>query len=91
MSIPRRASFWLTFCIISIFLLSACGGATSGTTPPSSTSSSSAAINVVAAENFYGDIVKQLGGNRVAVTSILSDPDIDPHEYTSNVPTALAV
>jgi len=91
MSIPRRASFWLIFCIISILLLSACGGATSGTTPPSSTSSSSAAINVVAAENFYGDIVKQLGGSRVAVTSILSDPNIDPHEYSSNVPTALAV
>jgi len=45
----------------------------------------------VAAENFYGDIIKQLGGTHVAVTSILSDPNIDPHEYESNVQNALAV
>jgi len=45
----------------------------------------------VAAENFYGDIVKQLGGSHVSVTSILSDPNVDPHEYESNVKTALTV
>jgi len=45
----------------------------------------------VAAENFYGDIVKQLGGNHVAVTSILSDPNVDPHEYESNVQNGIAV
>jgi zinc/manganese transport system substrate-binding protein len=32
-----------------------------------------------------------LGGNHVNVTSILSDPNIDPHEYTSNVQTAQKV
>ncbi len=42
-------------------------------------------ITVVAAENFYGDIVKQLGGNHVQVLSILSDPNADPHEYESSV------
>lgn len=91
MSLPGRAACRLTFCIIGIFLLSACGGVTSGTTSQSSTSSSSAIINVVAAENFYGDIVKQLGGTQVAVTSILSNPNVDPHEYESNVSTALTV
>ncbi|MFL6645469.1 MAG: cation ABC transporter substrate-binding protein, partial [Paraburkholderia fungorum] len=34
-----------------------------------------AKIPVVAAENFYGDVVQQLGGDRVDVTSILSNPD----------------
>jgi len=34
---------------------------------------------VVAAENFYGDMVRQLGGSHVTVTSILSDPNADPH------------
>lgn len=48
-------------------------------------------VNVVAAENFYGDVIKQLGGSHVAVTSILSDPNADPHEYESSVPDAVAV
>jgi len=48
-------------------------------------------INVVAAENFYGDVVKQLGGSHVSVTSILSDPNTDPHLYESNNTTAQAV
>ena len=48
-------------------------------------------IKVVAAENFYGDVAKQLGGDRVSVTSILSDPNADPHEYESSVPDAVAV
>src|SRR5436190_218297 len=91
MSIPGRASCWLTFCIITLFLLSACGGTSPGNNSANGTSSSSQAINVVAAENFYGDVVKQLGGSHVAVTSILSDPNVDPHQYQSNVPTAEAI
>src|SRR5215475_7081281 len=38
-------------------------------------------IAVVAAENFYGDIVRQVGGDRVAVVSIMSSPDQDPHLF----------
>jgi zinc/manganese transport system substrate-binding protein len=38
-------------------------------------------IAVVAAENFYGDAARQIGGDRVAVTSILSKPDQDPHLF----------
>lgn len=91
MSIPGRASFWLTFCIITLFLLSACGGTSPGNNSANGTSSSSSVINVVAAENFYGDVVKQLGGSHVAVTSILSDPNVDPHQYQSNVPTEEAI
>ena len=48
-------------------------------------------IVVVAAENFYGDIVGQLGGDHVAVTSIISDPNVDPHEYESSAKDAAAV
>jgi ABC-type metal ion transport system, periplasmic component/surface adhesin len=48
-------------------------------------------IKVVAAENFYGDIVKQIGGKLVKVTSILADPNVDPHEYESNVNDAKAI
>ena len=38
-------------------------------------------IAVVAAENFYGDVASQIGGDRVAVSSILSSPDQDPHLF----------
>ncbi len=52
---------------------------------------SSSKLQIVAAENFYGDITKQLGGNNVQVTSILSDPNVDPHEYESNVQDGIAI
>ena len=35
-------------------------------------------LDIVAAENFYGDIAEQLGGPDVKVISILSNPDQDP-------------
>jgi zinc/manganese transport system substrate-binding protein len=71
------------FCL----LLSACGGPAGG----GGSTTTAGIINVVAAENFYGDIVQQLGGKHVAVTSVLSDPNVDPHEYESNVQNGIAV
>ncbi len=38
-------------------------------------------IAVVAAENFWGSIATQLGGEHVAVHSIVASPDADPHDY----------
>ncbi len=38
-------------------------------------------IAVVAAENFYGDIARQIGGDRISVTSIMTNPDQDPHLF----------
>ena len=38
-------------------------------------------IAVVAAENFYGDIARQIGGDRVEVASIMNNPDQDPHLF----------
>ncbi|MGZ3623034.1 MAG: metal ABC transporter solute-binding protein, Zn/Mn family [Ktedonobacteraceae bacterium] len=70
---------------ILLLSLSACTSSTNGST------TSSSAINVVAAENFYGDIAKQLGGSHVSVTSIISNPNVDPHEYESSVKTAIQV
>lgn len=49
-------------------------------------------IAVVAAENFYGDIARQIGGDRVAVVSIMNNPDQDPHlfETTPSIVRQLA-
>jgi zinc/manganese transport system substrate-binding protein len=38
-------------------------------------------IDIVAAENFYGDVAKQIGGPDVGVSSILNNPDQDPHLF----------
>jgi zinc/manganese transport system substrate-binding protein len=43
---------------------------------------------IVAAENFYGDVAKQLGAADVSVTSILSNPDQDPHLFEASASTA---
>jgi zinc/manganese transport system substrate-binding protein len=48
-------------------------------------------LAVVAAENFYGDVVRQLGGANVAVTSILNNPDQDPHLFEASISTARAL
>jgi len=42
------------------------------------------AINIVAAENFYGDVAQQIGGTAVKVSSILSNPDEDPHLFEAS-------
>lgn len=47
-------------------------------------------IQVVAGENFWGSIASQLGGNRVHVLSVVTDPNADPHEYESSAATARA-
>ena len=77
---------WLTVSLLLFLLLSACTGVSA-----KNSLSAVGTINVVAAENFYGNIVQQLGGSHVSVTSIISDPNVDPHEYESNVQTAIAV
>ena len=96
MFLHKRTFVWMVSVLMGcVFLLNACGSSSTTTTGGGSSSStpatSSKVVNVVAAENFYGNVTMQLGGSHVNVTSILSDPNVDPHEYTSNVQTALKV
>jgi zinc/manganese transport system substrate-binding protein len=48
-------------------------------------------LPVVASTNVYGDIAAQIGGPRVSVTSILSDPNADPHLFEPGTRNALAI
>ncbi len=52
---------------------------------------SAAALHIVAAENFYGGIARQMAGSDAKVLSILTNPNQDPHEFTTNASTAAAV
>jgi zinc/manganese transport system substrate-binding protein len=39
---------------------------------------------VIAGEDFWGSLAAQLGGSRVSVRSIVTDPNADPHDYQSD-------
>jgi zinc/manganese transport system substrate-binding protein len=49
-------------------------------------------LQIVAAENMYGDVARQIGGNDVEVISVIENPDQDPHlfEASPSVVRALA-
>ena len=63
--------------------LAGCGASTPATRP--------GVIDVVAAENVWGDIIGQIGGSHVSVTSIITDPNADPHTYETDPRDAAAV
>jgi zinc/manganese transport system substrate-binding protein len=74
-----------------MMFLSACGSSqpASGTAGPSA--SGDASVSVVASTNVYGDLVKQIAGDKVRITSIISDPAADPHSYEANSRTQLEI
>ena len=48
-------------------------------------------LKIVAAENFYGGVAEQIAGSGATVKSILTNPNQDPHEFTTSAGTAKAV
>src|SRR6266480_4401548 len=48
-------------------------------------------LQVVAAENFWGSIASELGGSRVRVTSVVTSPSTDPHDYEPTAADARTV
>jgi zinc/manganese transport system substrate-binding protein len=70
--------------LAAVVLAAGCGSS-------SANASATGVVRVVAAENFWGDIVHQIGGAHVDVRSIISDPTADPHEYESSAQDATAV
>ena len=77
-------------------LTAACGQSSGSSSSPSSgpasaAASSSTPVDVVASTNVYGDIVSTIGGDQVKVTSIIDDPNRDPHEYEASAQNQLAL
>ena len=52
---------------------------------------SAAPIAVLGTENFYADLLGQIGGARVSATSLLNDPNADPHAFESSPQDAALV
>lgn len=50
-----------------------------------------AEVRIVATENFYGELATQIGGPYVKVLSIMSNPNQDPHLFSSNADVAKGV
>ncbi|WP_329576422.1 zinc ABC transporter substrate-binding protein [Kitasatospora sp. NBC_01250] len=70
-----------TAAVAALALTSACSTASTTKTGSAGSAAGSKVIQVVAAENFWGSIAAQLGGAHVKVTSIITNPDTDPHAY----------
>src|ERR1700751_2756302 len=67
--LPMRTTIGLVAALLCAIAALTDGGAADGK------------IVIVAAENFYGDVAQQIGGDQVSVASILSNPDQDPHLF----------
>jgi zinc/manganese transport system substrate-binding protein len=67
--------------------LAGCGSSSSTTR----NAAANTVVPVVAGENFWGDITRQIGGGHVKVTSIITDPNADPHEYETDPKDAAAI
>lgn len=65
-------------------IVAGCGGISSATTT---------GVSVVAAENFWGSIARQIAGDKADVQSIITNPAQDPHSYepTANDARAMAM
>ncbi|QKW17830.1 zinc ABC transporter substrate-binding protein [Kitasatospora sp. NA04385] len=73
-------------------LLAGCGSSSdSGTDKNPSTGPGASTVPVVASTNVYGDIVKQIGGDKVTVTSIMDSPDQDPHSFEASTQNQLTL
>src|ERR1700754_3435350 len=68
--------------------LAGCGSGTETETPSAAPDT---ALPVVASTNVYGSIVDAVGGDRVAVKSLIDDPNADPHSFESTPADAAAV
>src|SRR5438874_5541547 len=75
MAIARRM---MTIALLAavVAFAAACGGQSKAmaVTP-------NGVLQVVAAENFWGSIASQLGGSKVHLTSVITSPATDPHDY----------
>jgi zinc/manganese transport system substrate-binding protein len=78
--------------VAALATVSACSTASSSdNTANAGSTNSSKTIKVVAAENFWGSIASQLGGDHVQVKSIIDNPNADPHDYEPTAADGRAV
>ncbi len=92
---PQRRPSLFVLAGLASLVLTACGSSSSPSAPTAATGTTAppaaARITVVASTNVYGDIAQQIGADKVQVTSIISNPEQDPHSYEANTQNQLAL
>ncbi len=73
--------------VVTAGAVAGCGGSSGST----AAGGSPGRLQVVAAENFWGSIASQLGGDKVAVESIIVNPNTDPHSYEPTASDGVAL
>jgi zinc/manganese transport system substrate-binding protein len=76
-----RVPVALAAAAITLATLGLAGFAGASTSTP-------AVVHVVAAENFWGNITSQIGGRDVTVTSLITNPNADPHLFETDAADA---
>ena len=82
-----RALFGIMFTLA--LAMCAAPPTTASPTPPPP--SSGLTLAVLGTENFYADLLAQIGGSRVTVSSLLNDPNADQHEFEASPQAAKLV
>jgi zinc/manganese transport system substrate-binding protein len=82
----RRGLTTAALAIIAGMMAAACSSSTASTA-----AASGDAIAAVGAENEYANVISQIGGKYVRVTSIESNPNTDPHSFEASPSVAQAV
>ena len=94
MSTRHRCRAWVVTAVCAAVIAGGTACSTTAPTSPSKAGSGTVAgakLAVVSTINAWGSIATQLGGDRVQETSIITDPNTDPHDYEPSAADARTV
>jgi zinc/manganese transport system substrate-binding protein len=81
----RTGALAVALPLAAALLASACSSpASSGGATGSAAAASSVTITAIGAENEYADVISQVGGKYVQASSIMSNPNTDPHTFEAS-------
>ena len=87
--LPRKKTGLVLAGVAAALAVAVAGCGSSATTAASANSTS--VINAIGAENEYANVLAQIGGKYVHVSSILNNPNTDPHTFESSPSVASEV
>jgi zinc/manganese transport system substrate-binding protein len=85
----RRRGARALAAALAATLLVACGSSNDPTA--ASADPADGRIAVVTSTTVWADVAREVGGDRVAVTPVITDPAVDPHSFEPNAQAQLAV
>jgi len=77
--------------LLALLPIAALGLAGCSAAAPDDEATDDGGIVLVASTNVYGDLAETIGGDRVEVTSLIDNPDQDPHEFEADARAQLAL